>query len=60
MVELCFTYIKQKFGRDLDLKFTIPKMKYKGVTVEFQRIKVKKTPKIQEVQMSAEEQKQLE
>jgi hypothetical protein len=30
---------------DLD-KEIIPKMKYKGVTVEFQRIKVKKTPKI--------------
>lgn len=47
MVELSFNYIKQKFDVDLDLRFTIPKMKYKGATIEYQRIKVKKGgPKI--------------
>jgi hypothetical protein len=33
MVELAFNYIKQKFDIDLDLRFTIPKMKYKGDTI---------------------------
>lgn len=42
MVELSFNYVKQKFNVDLDLRFSIPKMKYKGATIEFQRIKVKK------------------
>jgi len=35
-------------------------MKYKGDTVEFQRIKVKKGPKIQEVEMTEEEKQQME
>jgi PIH1 N-terminal domain len=33
MVELAFNYIKTKFDRDLDLRFTVPKMKYKGATI---------------------------
>jgi len=33
MVELAFNYIAQKFERNLDLRFSIPKMKYKGATV---------------------------
>jgi hypothetical protein len=33
MAELCFSYIAQKFGREIDLRFTIPKMKYKGTTI---------------------------
>lgn len=35
MVELAFNYVKQKFDITLDLKFTIPKMKYKGDTIQF-------------------------
>ena len=35
-------------------------MKYKGGTVEFQRVKAKKAPKIQEVEMSDAERKRLE
>jgi hypothetical protein len=46
MVELAFTYIGQKFGKQLDLRFTIPKLKYKGASVQYQRIRVKKGPKI--------------
>ena len=60
MVELAFNYVKQKFDKDLDLKFTIPKMKYKGDTIQFQRIKVKKGPKIQEMKMTEEEKRRLE
>jgi len=60
MVELAFTYIDQKFNKQLDMRFTIPKMKYKGDTVAFQRIKARKGPKIQEVEMSEEEKKIME
>mmetsp|Transcript_18266 Transcript_18266/g.31248 ORF Transcript_18266/g.31248 Transcript_18266/m.31248 type:complete len:464 (-) Transcript_18266:43-1434(-) len=60
MVELALNYIKQKFDRDLDIKFTVPKMKYKGATVQFQRIRAKKGPKIQEVQMTEEEKQRLQ
>ena len=35
MVELAFNYIHQKFGKELDLRFTVPKMKYKGDTIQF-------------------------
>ena len=38
----------------------MPKMKYKGATVQFQRIKAKKGPKIQEVELSPEERAELE
>ena len=60
MVELAFNYIKQKFDVDLDLRFSIPKMKYKGATVQYQRVKAKKGPHIQEVEMTEEEKKQLQ
>jgi len=30
-----FNYIYQKYQLQLDLRFTIPKMKYKGATVQF-------------------------
>jgi hypothetical protein len=61
MVELAFTYIEQKFGVRLDMRFTIPKMKYKGSTIQFQRVKAKKGgPKIQEVPMTEEERKRVE
>jgi len=60
MVELAFSYITQKHGRNLDLRFTIPKMKYKGATVQYQRVKAKKNPKIKEVHMTEEEKRQLE
>jgi len=35
-------------------------MKYKGSTIQYQRIKVKKGPKIQEVKMTEEERRNLE
>lgn len=35
-------------------------MKYKGKTIEYQRVRAKKGPKIQEVEMSEEERKALE
>ena len=60
MIELAFTYIQQKFGRELDMRFTIPKMKYKGSTIQYQRIRAKKGPKISEVEMTPEEKKAME
>lgn len=60
MVELSFNYVKQKFDVDLDHRFSIPKMKYKGATIEYQRVKAKKGgPKIQEVEMTEEERQRL-
>jgi len=41
------------------MKFSIPKIKYKGDTIQYQRVKAKKGPKIQEVQMTEEEKKAL-
>ncbi len=35
VVELAFNHILQKYNHSLDLRFTIPKMKYKGTTVQF-------------------------
>lgn len=35
-------------------------MKYKGDTIQFQRVKAKKGPKIQEVKMTEEEKRRLE
>ena len=33
VIELAFNYINQKFKQELDLRFTMPKLKYKGATV---------------------------
>lgn len=33
VVELAFNHILQKYKHSLDLRFNIPKMKYKGTTV---------------------------
>ena len=44
----------------MDLRFTIPKMKYKGPSISYQRIKVKKSAQIKEVKMTPEERKAME
>ena len=46
VVELAFTFINQKYKHELDIRFTMPKMSYKGAHVETQRVKGKKAPKI--------------
>lgn len=33
VIELAFNYINQKYSHILDMRFTIPKMKYKGKTI---------------------------
>ena len=60
MVELAFNYVHTKFNRVLDPRFSIPKIKYKGDTIQYQRVRAKKTPKIQEVPMTEEEKAALE
>ena len=60
IVELAFNYVQQKYSIELDMRFSIPKMKYKGSTVQFQRIKAKKGPKITEVVMSPQEKAERE
>ena len=49
VIELAMAHIKQKKGVELSAKYTIPKLKYKGKTVQLQRIKGKKAPKIEEI-----------
>ena len=48
--ELVFTYIKQKYTHTLNPRFTVPKMNYKGKTVQLQRVRAKKGPKIQQIE----------
>lgn len=47
MIDLSFGYIQEKHKRTLNPKYSIPKLKYKGATVQYQRVKAKKAPKIQ-------------
>jgi hypothetical protein len=44
---LAFGYIAEKTKRVLNPKYTIPKLKYKGATVQYQRVKAKKGPKFE-------------
>ena len=60
MVELAFNYIFQKYSIELDLRYTVPKLNYKGATVQFQRVRAKKAPKIQEVELTQEQREELE
>jgi len=46
VIELAMNYVNQKYKIECDPRFTIPKLKYKGTTVQYQRIKVKKGAKI--------------
>lgn len=49
LVQLCLASVAQKYSIPLDMKYKLPKMKYKGTTVQIQRIKVKKDSQIQEM-----------
>jgi hypothetical protein len=35
VIELALNYVNQKYGIELDTRFTIPKLKYKGTTVQY-------------------------
>ena len=60
MVELAFNYIMSKYSIELDLRYTVPKLNYKGATVQFQRVRAKKAPKIQEVELTQEQREEME
>ena len=63
LVELAFEYVKEKYKLHLDMKYTVPKMKYKGKTVQFQRVRARKGPKIQQLDskvLSEEEQRKIQ
>lgn len=60
VVELAFNYIFQKHQIELDLRYIVPKLNYKGATVQYQRIRAKKTPKIQEVELTQEQKEAME
>lgn len=49
VVNLCLAAVGQKFKVELDQKYKLPKMKYKGNAVQLQRIRMKNASKIQEV-----------
>lgn len=54
-MEILATYIQEKYKIKLKPNFSTPKLKYKGKSIEFQRVKGKKAPKIQ--QLSEEEER---
>ncbi|CAG9315057.1 PIH1D1 [Blepharisma stoltei] len=47
LMELCASHIAQKHKQELSLKFRYMRLKYKGATVQQQRIRGKKQPKIE-------------
>merc|ERR1719408_409512 len=49
VVNLCIAAVVQKYKVELDQKYKLPKMKYKGNTVQLQRIRKKNASQIQEV-----------
>jgi len=49
LVQLCFAAIAQKYKVELDMKYKLPKMIYKGNTIQLQRLRVKKDSQIEEV-----------
>jgi hypothetical protein len=49
LVELSFEYIRQKYSLTLSMKYSVPKLKYKGNTVQYQRIRAKKNVKIEQL-----------
>jgi len=49
VVNLCIAAVGQKYKIELDQRYKLPKMTYKGNTVQLQRIRKKESSKIQEV-----------
>lgn len=49
VVNLCIAAVAQKYKIELDQRYKLPKMKYKGNVVQLQRIRKKNFTKIQEV-----------
>lgn len=49
VVQLCLAAVAQKYKIELDARFKLPKIKYKGTSVQLQRIRKKKESQIQEV-----------
>mmetsp|Transcript_27813 Transcript_27813/g.58854 ORF Transcript_27813/g.58854 Transcript_27813/m.58854 type:complete len:440 (-) Transcript_27813:66-1385(-) len=49
VIQLCISAIAQKYKVELDQRYKLPKMTYKGSTVQLQRIRKKNSSQIQEV-----------
>jgi len=49
VVQLCIAAVAQKYKLELDQRFKLPKIQYKGTTVQLQRIRKKKESQIQEM-----------
>uniref|UniRef100_A0A7S3QZ36 PIH1 N-terminal domain-containing protein n=1 Tax=Dunaliella tertiolecta TaxID=3047 RepID=A0A7S3QZ36_DUNTE len=55
LIELAINWVSHKHKMELDMKFKLPKMRYKGEVVETQRIRVDKKPLVSEVKDVPEE-----
>lgn len=49
VIQLCLAAVAQKYKVELDPRYKIPKMKYKGGTVQIQRLRKQNQSRIQEV-----------
>jgi len=49
VVQLCLSAVAQKYKIELDTRYKLPKMKYKGTSVQLQRIRKSKQSQIQEL-----------
>lgn len=47
LIQLAFSYIQQKHSHKLSENYTVPRMHYKGKTIQWQRVRAKHAPKIQ-------------
>ncbi|KAF5828217.1 pre-RNA processing PIH1/Nop17-domain-containing protein [Dunaliella salina] len=55
LIELAVSWVSHKHKMELDMKFKLPKMRYKGEVVGTQRIRVDKKPLVSEVKDVPEE-----
>jgi len=53
VVQLCLGAVAQKYKVELDARYKLPKLKYKGTTVQIQRLRIKKQSQIQELPSNA-------
>lgn len=53
VVSLCLAAVSQKYKIELETKYKLPKMKYKGNVVQLQRIRKKQVSKIEELSSNA-------
>jgi hypothetical protein len=58
VVQLCLSAVAQKYKIELDTRYKLPKMKYKGTSVQLQRLRKSKESQIQELSATRNESQQ--